>query len=313
MRPVHWGPPESSGYDAGVSDYVMREILQAAPGAKLEFRFAPENKQTLGRFTPEVPQGQTVYNGEIVSTGTISGEVGPTSVNLGNVQPHTQLAGNFVNGNWNVRGIGGYRAGNVYKSSTPSEHSKGLAIDVHVAPAGTKASGEDLALGNAIALWFASNPDVFHTTKIIWYDKRNSGDGWSDYVHPANILSNNTLQHRDHVHIEFAAGSYPQPGTQGTNSWVGANATEMVARFGGPVGAGPGGNWQYGGYQSVLLGPTGLPLINAWQWTPQVNQISESFAGARALMNDVPLLDSIGGLTNASMRSWMAAPNGDFL
>lgn len=54
-------------------------------------------------------------------------------------------------------------------------------------------------------------------------------------------------------------------------------------------------------------------LLNAFDWTPQPDPASVILAGPRALMNDVSLLGTLATLCGASMRSYMAAPNGDFI
>lgn len=48
-------------------------------------------------------------------------------------------------------------------------------------------------------------------------------------------------------------------------------------------------------------------------WVPEANPFSEILRGPRALLNDVPIYETISKLTSASMRSHMAAPNGDFI
>lgn len=54
-----------------------------------------------------------------------------------------------------------------------------------------------------------------------------------------------------------------------------------------------------------------LVNINWWYATPDVE--SELLVGERVLMNDDPLLDFVGTVCQATMRSYMAAPNGDFI
>lgn len=96
---------------------------------------------------------------------------------------------------------------------------------------------------------------------------------------------------------EDEAGAYVGKGiaTDGTNT--------------DPTNSMPGGSGSY----SPPSGGSGTPLVNAFQWNPQQDQASYSLSGPRALMNDVALLDTISVLAQASMRSFMAAPNGDFI
>lgn len=51
--------------------------------------------------------------------------------------------------------------------------------------------------------------------------------------------------------------------------------------------------------------------VYAWGFTP--NPSGDVFAGPRAMMNDEPILPYISNLMGAAMRSWCAAPNGDFM
>lgn len=62
---------------------------------------------------------------------------------------------------------------------------------------------------------------------------------------------------------------------------------------------------------SATDGPT--TPFNVFQWTGGVGVESELLGGARALMNDEPALNYVQMLANISMRSFMAAPNGDFI
>lgn len=51
--------------------------------------------------------------------------------------------------------------------------------------------------------------------------------------------------------------------------------------------------------------------VYAWGFTPSPS--GDIFAGPRAMMNDEPILPYISNLMGAAMRSWCAAPNGDFM
>jgi cell wall-associated NlpC family hydrolase len=55
-------------------------------------------------------------------------------------------------------------------------------------------------------------------------------------------------------------------------------------------------------------------LITEWDWFGQgYDPLSGILAGVRSLMNDSPILPFIDMMAKASMRSWCAAPNGDFI
>lgn len=53
--------------------------------------------------------------------------------------------------------------------------------------------------------------------------------------------------------------------------------------------------------------------INVYQWGLTPNLSGDLLVGARALMNDEPILPYIGNLMSACLRSWCSAPNGDFI
>jgi len=68
------------------------------------------------------------------------------------------------------------------------------------------------------------------------------------------------------------------------------------------------------GTTSTSTTSTGTPLVNFWDWFGQApDPLSQVLSGPRALMNDTPLLPTVSMLAQASMRSWCAAPNGDFI
>src|SRR5690606_20353241 len=56
------------------------------------------------------------------------------------------------------------------------------------------------------------------------------------------------------------------------------------------------------------------PLVGAAAlWFPSSDPFSSQLDGPRTLMNDVSIYSTISKLTNSSMRSFMSAPNGDFI
>lgn len=75
----------------------------------------------------------------------------------------------------------------------------------------------------------------------------------------------------------------------------------------------PGGSGSYPtGVDGTASNSSGV-LTNPFGWQPQPDVTSYLLSGPRALMNDTPLLQSVSMLCQASMRSFMAAPNGDFI
>lgn len=80
-----------------------------------------------------------------------------------------------------------------------------------------------------------------------------------------------------------------------------------------PTNVMPGGSGSYdpSGYGSSDTGINAL--ISASNWHPVPDPTSAYLSGPRALMNDSALLQTVSVLCQASMRSFMAAPNGDFI
>jgi len=91
------------------------------------------------------------------------------------------------------------------RDDVTSDHAKGLALDVFVTTWQHQAARDERALGDQIAHWFIVNQDEFGTAYVIWFEERNylDGGGWQPYTRYSDHPNNNTLQHRDHVHISF--------------------------------------------------------------------------------------------------------------
>jgi hypothetical protein len=72
-----------------------------------------------------------------------------------------------------------------------------------------------------------------------------------------------------------------------------------------------------GGAGAVAVGPDGNAafnaFINVYTWGLQPSVTGDLLQGARALMNDEPMLPWISNLMATIMRSWCSAPNGDFM
>ncbi len=115
----------------------------------------------------------------------------------GTLAANTQAARDFIVKNWGITDIGG-----VYAGSVPgSDHPIGKALDVMIA---NYLSAAGIAQGTSVADWFIDHPNSFGTKYVIWRDRINEGGVWAPYQHPSG--SNDTLQHRDHVHLSFLTG-----------------------------------------------------------------------------------------------------------
>jgi hypothetical protein len=310
LRVFHDGPPATSGRHLVVSP-AAAEALGLGDGGGVSLRFAkPEARlgtdgvvvgdtPTTGSTTqttqarPSMVQsvwqpGQTVQNS---SGGAAMG----SKVGL---KPNVATAFDFGAQNFpGVKSIGG-----VGQRGNASDHPAGLALDFMMTTA-SRAQGEEVANGNAVAAWFAANPNAFGTKYIIWMDRSNSGTGWKPYVHPnlkgqsaSQIASaaNDNLQHRNHVHVSFNNTGAAAIGPMGS-AWPGSAPGDFT-----------------GGFTNIAAGGTS-PLGADYWFGGAADPESTTLAGIRALMNDQPLLPYITMLMQASMRSYCAAPNGDFI
>lgn len=317
LRAVDWGPDPSSQYDVLMSGRALRNVLQAEPGTSMEIRFADEHSP-LGPLMLESPGNQ-----DPGSSGSSAGEVFPAQpehvdsasglrfTSRNNLRPHVAAAYDFIKRAWEQSGtIGGFSDRNIEGTNRKSDHAKGLALDVHVCSIGSEPTEEQIAFGNSVAQWFASNPDVFDVNYIIWRDRINSGKGWTDYrsgewrgggQHP-----DPTQGHRDHVHISFNSSTLREPGPMG-NPWPGATDPRLTTTVSGP-GVVPTG----AGFGSLFEG-SGPLLGAATDWVPVSDPWSAALSGPLTLLNDTSLYETVAKLCEASMRSYMSAPNGDFI
>lgn len=315
LRVADWHANDST---IRTSNHVINTVLRAEEGTVLDVRFAPDSfvpGQTFGTKSEGylsdavVPaMGRAATTGETaertVAARTIPGSDGgggPDRDLKGlDWTPRDSLKGNvaaarqFVYANWAaVNEIGGY-VNRTTASGGFSYHSVGQALDVMVSRGA--ATGDARVLGNLIANWFATNPQVFGAIEVIWYDQiitaARASEGWRAYSGGSGA----TLRHQDHVHISFADNGRSSPGPMG-GGW---GSLAIGAGAGAAAGAGAG---TAEGDDSLLN----------FDWYPQVSVTSQLLTGYRALMNDTPLLQSVATLVRSSMRSFMAAPNGDFV
>ena len=311
LEAVDWGPVASTGNVASLSSSAMESLGLGTTGGKvLEYRFASETAivgpQPVKTVEQNTPSETKQYN-EILSN-----EDGQVWTGWNGLQPYAQAARRFIKANWNIYGdIGGAVVRKIAGTNTWSDHSFGRAIDIMVSEPGSKAQGLTLAMGNAIAQFFVANPDIFGIKYVIWNDRKNSGNGWRPYGHPGGY-SDNTSQHRDHVHVSFLSGARTEAGPMG-NPWPGAadNYFDNYILKGNGASINQGG--PDGSNLTGLVGPDGVHISNAFDWSPTPNTESEQLWGARALMNDEPIFPFVKMLCAASQRSFMSAPNGDFI
>lgn len=173
------------------------------------------------------------------STGTGSVDARISDAPGGSSQPEAVRAAVAVRSEFGFDGtILGYSYRNIAGSGQLSEHARGLAIDVM--------TGGDKALGQRIADW-AAGPAYGPLGAVnVIFNRRiyNSGRGWHDYGDHGNA----TLNHEDHVHIDFRSGA-------GTGN-IPAGTAEPAACL-SPAGAVAADGWRVGTFN--ILGADHTP------------------------------------------------------
>lgn len=166
-------------------------------------------------------------------------------------------------------------------------HGAGQALDVVLGPNNERAV--ELAEG-----LFKAFPNA---TQIISQQWRGglgrldpSGKGAPAGQAQDHMYTQDNPDHVDHVHWAMK----PDPA-----AWAGANVTP-----GGAPAAGGGG-----GEAEAIFNA----LINIYSWGWEPNTSGNMWPGARAMMNDSPLLPYIANVMGSSLRAWCSAPNGDFM
>ncbi|HOY80508.1 MAG TPA: hypothetical protein PLB92_00075, partial [Rhodoglobus sp.] len=138
---------------------------------------------------------------QVGASGDMLADFGPE--NFSGPALNTQAAADFIRRTWpQITDIGTWRAAG---SVAGSDHPKGKALDAML-PGYSSPAGKQL--GTNVAEWFRTNPWNFGTKYVIYYDRiADGGGGWGPYSHPGG--NNDTLAHRDHVHISFLSGKNP--------------------------------------------------------------------------------------------------------
>ena len=288
----------------------LSKTIGAKNGDRVFWRFS--DPQTLAPGTVVAAGGTATGATDTAglaagATGGQTGSTTPSTVTLGdvklsfegadNLKGNVRAARDFVKQNWAVLSIGGYSYRNVAGTNKLSDHGKGLALDLMVSSG--VAVGDQKALGNSLAMWFASNPGVFGVKQIIWFDRINDGSGWRPYRAKADADSANQ-RHANHVHVSFYDTGQTAAGAPGI-AWKGATPAEFEGGFASGQPGTPTG------------GAGGAVLTNAYNWITEGNPESNTLVGPRRLMNDEPILPMFETLMSTSQRAWCTAPNGDLI
>lgn len=302
VRAADWGPGGVASADARVIDVSKQclSALGATTDTVVQILFAADNA-TLGPVTgsalttgtltgtPEQAPILSAPSPTASSTTPVAASVSFTPAD--NLKANVAAARSFIQKVWPGRPqIFGWRsaATNAAVGGVKnSDHLTGLALDMPHG-GGDHPNADQAAYATAVAAWFISNPNVFGTREVIWQNRwiTATSNGWQPYT---------GVDHLNHVHISFKDTGQTAPGPSG-GAWTGSNMPGFPTYTMPDTGAATSGN-----------------LVNAWQWTGGPSVTSETLSGVRALMNDEPVLNTVRILTNASMRSFMSAPNGDFI
>lgn len=290
LRAADWGPNDTSKA-IGLSPEAAFTI-GAGDNSTLLFRFAKLDSLPGTSGQPQTTEGDAAG----AQVGGLAAPVArPTDVTWApadHLTANTRAARDFIFASWpEVTNIGGWRPSDPYP-----DHPGGYALDVMMTNDGTAAQGDRKSLGNSIALWFISNPNVFGTKYVIWYDRIATGtknDGaWRPYLNAADSSPNQ--MHMNHVHISFLT-TVTTPGAPGS-PWAGASPDQFEGGF---SAGGPGG---------------GATLLKTDEWRLNADTfVADALSGERAMLNDKPLFDSVQQYINTSMRDFCSAPNGDLI
>jgi SLT domain-containing protein/phage-related minor tail protein len=176
LQDINAGRFADGGLIGSVGKYlgasIMGKILPAIVGKFKDGVAASSAVSSNGNWGPENPSG---------------------------LAANTAAARDFIMQKWGIRNIGGWRASG---SVSASDHPKGKALDVMIA---NYLSATGIAQGNSVADWFVNNANAYGTKYVIWRDRINQNGAWSPYSHPGG--NNDTLAHRDHVHLSFLSGN----------------------------------------------------------------------------------------------------------
>lgn len=301
LRAADWGPGGIKAADNRAIDVSPKalEELRLPTDARVEIRFADpslplgpvsEANRPVLRRTDPLGEPHPI----LAPAMQVQGPTGVTFVAKDNLKPHVAAARQFAEGAWpELRMSSGYRdpvrnaaVGGVRNS----DHVTGHALDFSHG-GGNTPNATQAARATSLAAWFIQNPNAFGTKYVIWQNRIIYGDGkgWRPYTAGG---------HLNHVHVSFKTVAQGAPTSLGPSGspWVGADM--------------PG----FPSYEAVEgAGGVDTNLINSFLWYSHASEGGAILSGIRALMNDTPILNSIQTLANASMRSFMAGPNGDFI
>jgi cell wall-associated NlpC family hydrolase len=181
--------------------------------------------------------------------------------------------------------------------------SRGTAIDVATAKnvkgallfIGSPAHHVEVSLGNGMTA--GAHTDGIPLERQVTVGP--AGSGWTG----AALMPG--VDYKDAATTQAAAAVVSkvinQPTTVSDPNETGTGTLAGGAGGAGGAAAGPDGNAAFNAF------------VNVYVWGFQRSYTGDLLSGARALMNDEPMLPWISNLMATIMRSWCSAPNGDFM
>lgn len=188
--------------------------------------------------------------------GEPAGAGGPTTYNLGNVQPQTAQVAQKVGPMFNIKTVGGYRppptSGPNYD---PNGHPAGLALDFMI---NDLADGK--ATGDKVAGYLQQHAVELRVRYIIWnqriWEAAKADKGWV----PMGDRGSDTENHRDHVHVSLTSASTT---TQNAGTQQGGPAPKTLDAAwtdGMPAQVGPWGKTQIANAAQIIKAGQSLHL-----------------------------------------------------
>ena len=128
---------------------------------------------------------------------SVPGKSSNVRVPTGGLKPQTIAGASYIVNNFpGISEVEGYCDRNIDGTDRKSDHAKGLAVDLMV----NNVSGAE---GTAIAKYLAENAETMKVRQVIWNGEIWTREkGWHHFS-PANGSTDDTSEHRDHVHVSF--------------------------------------------------------------------------------------------------------------